>query len=498
MNRELNRRNFLRLNATGVFASLAFPVSSLGSTGKRRDERNLAQGRIAIIGAGLAGLAAAYELDALGYETVVLEARMQAGGRVRTLRETFSDGLYAEAGAMAIADVDRLTLDYIKKFDLPLQKTNPTGAERRFFVRGKWLTDPKNAPYALNPNEKRLGGVAQLYSHYASIGIKQIGDTQSNSWSPANFAELDRLTVAEFLRKQGASRDAIEFLKLTELGLYGDGIDSSSALGVLLGEAHYINAEKFYAIQGGNDLLPKAFARRLSDKIHYGAVVKSLAQSDDRVKIIGDRHGNSFAFEADAVVCAVPLSVLGKIEFTPLLSAEKRRAVVELKYASVSRVYLQSRTRVWEKYHPTARSTTDNPRVVFEDHTDTQTVSTRGIVESHTFGAEARQIAVLTEKERPGAIVCQLENLFPGYAKEFEGGASKCWDEDEFTRGAYIDYRAGQMTGHFAHLAVPEGRIHFSGEHTSKMHASMEGALASGRRTAGEIHLRLGSNLFKS
>ena len=479
------------MNAAGGFASLAFPASSLGLFGKRRDERNLAKGKIAVIGAGLAGLAAAYELDALGYETVVLEARMQAGGRVKTLRETFSDGLYSEAGAMAMADVDRLTLDYIKKFDLPLEKTNPTGAVRRFFVRGKWLTDPKNPPYALNQNEKRLG-LAQLYSHYASIGIKQIGDTQSNSWSPANFKEIDRLTVAEFLRKHGASRDAIEFLKLTELGFYGDGVDSSSALGVLLGEAHYINAEKFYAVQGGNDLLPKAFARRLSDKIHYGAAVTSLVQSDNRVKIVGNRSGNPFALEADAVVCAVPLSVLGKIEFTPPLSAGKCRAASELKYASVSRIYLQSRTRVWEKYHPTARTTTDNPRVVFEDHTDTQTGQKRGIVESHTFGAEARQIAALTEKERLGVSVRQLEKLFPGYAKEFEGGTSICWDEDEFTRGAYVDYRAGQMTAHFAPLALPEGRIHFAGEHTSKMFASMEGALESGKRVVSEIHSKRG------
>jgi monoamine oxidase len=349
-----------------------------------------------------------------------------------------------------------------------------------------------NAPYALNANEKRLG-LEQLYLHYASLGVKQIGDTQSKSWSPGAFAELDKSTVAQFLLKHGASRDAVEFLRLTELGLYGDGVEHSSALGVLLSESHYINAEKFYAIRGGNDLLPRAFARRLGDKIHYGANVTGLAQTDGGVKIIGNRSGKPFTFEADAVICAVPLTVLRRMEITPPLSAGKRRAASELKYASVSRVYLQTRSRVWEKYHPTVRTTIDDPRVVFEDHTDTQTESRRGIVESHTFGAEARRVSALSEKERLSLSLNQLEKLFPGYEKEFEGGAAKCWDEDRFTHGAYIDYRSGQLTEHFAHVASPEGRIHFAGEHTSKMFASMEGALESGRRVAREIHAREGA-----
>ncbi|HEX8267694.1 MAG TPA: FAD-dependent oxidoreductase [Pyrinomonadaceae bacterium] len=491
MNQKSNRRDFLRLNAAGAFVSLAFPPTSLSSTGLRRDGQYQKREKIAVIGAGLAGLAAAYELDNLGYETVVLEAQMRAGGRVQTLREAFSDGLYAEAGAMAIADVDKFTLDYAKKFNLPLQKTNPTGAPRRFFVRGKWLTNPQITPYALNANEKRVG-LEELYLHYASTGIKQIGNTELKSWSPAAFTELDKLTVSEYLRKQGASKDAIEFLRLTELGLYGDGVDSSSALGVLLGEAHYINAEKFYAIQGGNDLLPKAFAKRLADKIQYGAAVSGLAQNENGVKIIGNRKGFSFVLEADRVVCAVPLTVLGKMEITPPLSQAKRRAASQLKYSSVSRVYLQSRTRVWQKYYQTVRATTDDPRVVYEDQTDTQPKSRRGIVESHTFGAEARQIAALTEKERLRQSVQQLEKLFPDYEKEFEGGTSKCWDDDEFSQGAYVDYQRGQMIEHFAHIASPEGRIYFAGEHTSKMFASMEGALESGRRIVAEIHLSRG------
>lgn len=485
LNRKLNRRNFLKLSATGAIASVACPVISLGSANEQGDVLNRRR-KIAIIGAGLAGLAAAYELNNLGYEVVVLEAQMRAGGRVQTLREAFSDGLYAEAGAISLSDVDPITLDYVKKFNLTLEKSNPSGAPRRFFVRGQWITNPMSAPYEFNANEKRLG-LRGFYSHYVSSGIKQIGNTESKSWSPAAAAEIDKLTVAEFLRRQGASKEAVEFLRLTPLGLYGDGIESSSALSVFLAEAHYQNTRNSYVIGSGNDLLPKAFARHLADKIQYGVAVTSLVQNENGVKVVGGRNGNSSVIEADYVVCAVPLTVLRTMEIAPLLSAAKRRAVKELKYSSVSRVYLQSRTRVWQKYHPTARAITDNPRAVIEDHTATQP-GRRGIVESHTFGAEARRVAATPEKERLQRSLNQLEKLFPGLEAEFEGGVSKCWDEDAWSRGAYVEYQPGQMTEHFAQLAVPEGRIHFAGEHTSKMFASMEGALESGRRVAAEIH----------
>ena len=154
MSRQLNRRNFLKVSATGALASVAHPVWSLDSTNKPPGLQNRRQ-KIAIIGAGLAGLVAAYELDKLGYEVVVLEAQMRSGGRVQTLREAFSDGLYAEAGAISLSDVDSVTLDYVKRFNLSLEKSNPSGAPRRLFVRGQWITNPMSAPYLFNAQRRR-------------------------------------------------------------------------------------------------------------------------------------------------------------------------------------------------------------------------------------------------------------------------------------------------------------------------------------------------------
>src|SRR5215210_213730 len=100
-----------------------------------RHTRALAQGRlelkgtpkkVVVVGAGLAGLAAAYELTEAGHDVTVLEAQARPGGRVQTMRDQFSDGLYAEAGAMNVYDTHDWTLKYIKLFGLTLDSSTPS------------------------------------------------------------------------------------------------------------------------------------------------------------------------------------------------------------------------------------------------------------------------------------------------------------------------------------------------------------------------------------
>src|SRR5215467_9522620 len=104
----MNRRTFIQRSSLAIAgASLArFPIISVGASPKK----------IIIIGAGMAGLSAGYELTQLGHDVTILEARARPGGRVYTLREPFDDGLYAEAGAARIPDDHNLTLKYVKLF----------------------------------------------------------------------------------------------------------------------------------------------------------------------------------------------------------------------------------------------------------------------------------------------------------------------------------------------------------------------------------------------
>ena len=163
--RALNRRQFLRRSALAAAGVSIVPRRVLGNTffyvrGPASPKR------VVICGAGLAGMVAGYELSQLGHAVTILEARMRPGGRAHTLREPFSDGLYAEAGAARIPDNHDLTLKYIKLFDVPLEPMYPSrlqavrldGGQRR-------LVGPEGFTEALGQNfGSELGGNPNRWS----------------------------------------------------------------------------------------------------------------------------------------------------------------------------------------------------------------------------------------------------------------------------------------------------------------------------------------------
>ena len=112
----------------------------------------------------------------------------------------------------------------------------------------------------------------------------------------------------------------------------------------------------------------------------------------------------------------------------------------------------------------------------------------RGILESYTAGEQARRVAAMTETLRLEFTASEMEKVYPGIRKNFEGGASVAWDEDGWARGAYAWFKPGQMSELLPHIARAEGRIHFAGEHTSSWPGWMQGAFQSGHRAASEIN----------
>src|SRR6266508_1662452 len=108
----MKRRDFLRQTALAAAALSAPPLSTLAS-GQGILERRGAPKKVIVIGAGLAGLSAGYELTQAGHDVTILEAQTRPGGRVHTLREPFPEGLHADAGAARVPDHHRFTLKYI-------------------------------------------------------------------------------------------------------------------------------------------------------------------------------------------------------------------------------------------------------------------------------------------------------------------------------------------------------------------------------------------------
>src|SRR6266568_502956 len=124
MSIPIDRREFLKLGLLAASAQLALPRS--WSFTPQGLSHAASPKKVLVVGAGLAGLSAGYELSQAGHDVTILEARMRPGGRVQTLREPFSDGLYAEAGAARIPDNHELTLKYVRLFDVPLEPMYPS------------------------------------------------------------------------------------------------------------------------------------------------------------------------------------------------------------------------------------------------------------------------------------------------------------------------------------------------------------------------------------
>jgi monoamine oxidase len=356
--------------------------------------------KVLVLGAGMAGLVAAYELTQLGHDVTVLEARTRPGGRVHTLREPFADGLYAEEGAARIPDNHELTLKYVKQFELPLEPFYPSRLNIVRFDHGK-------------REEVPVDGFTQAMAE--------------------NYG--------------------------------GD-----------LGE----RPERWQKIKGGTDLLPKAFAQRLESKIVYGAPVVKIEQDAKAARVVFSKAGATQTLSADAVLCTIPFSVLRNVDL-PALSSRKRDVIKRTHYDAVSRVYLQTKNRFWEERGLNGFAFTSGAIEIWQP-TWSQ-AGPRGILMTYARPGEADRITKLKENERIETTLKQLDAIFAGLRANFERGATKCWLEDEWSRGAW----AFVGLSDFATAIVPEGRIHFAGEHLSPWFSWMQGALSSGLRAVKEI-----------
>ena len=475
------RRTFLKGAAMSA-AAVALPARELWPrTGSV--QKTTAPLTIIVVGAGIAGLVAAFELLQAGHNVTLLEARMRPGGRIHTIRDSFADGLYAEAGAIDFTASYKLLLHYIRLFDLPVAKPPDQILKNVVHARGqRYLLPPEpNWPFPLNAEERRLGR-DKLWEKHVLSAAPQVGDPLHSEWPDARLLEWDAGTLNDFLRERGASEGAAAMFRLSVNG--GD-YDHVSALQTLTTECFYAGSPELLTLRGGNDQLPEAFARKLDGRIHYGAAVVKVGQDAHKVRVALIRSGTQEQMEADHVILTVPFSVLRNIELDSSISERKRFAIASLRYESVLRVYLQCRSRFWSQHGTNGSAATDLPIGSVIEHTSTQP-GVRGILEAQMESTQAQFAKNLRPEDRIPWAAKYLEQVHPGMAQNLEGGTSVSWDEDPWSLGAWAYYAPGDMKALFPHAARREGRVHFAGEHTSGLGMTIEGAAQSGFRAAME------------
>ena len=171
MSIPIDRREFLRLGLLAASAQLA-PLRSWNFTPQALSHTTSPK-KVVVLGAGLAGLVAGYELTQAGHDITILEAQLRPGGRVQTLREPFSDGLYAEAAAARIPDNHSLTLHYAKQFGLTLVPFFPSKLDMVYLIGGKRIKcrswsdiDLSKVPLNLTAEERRLGMSGLMHKYF--------------------------------------------------------------------------------------------------------------------------------------------------------------------------------------------------------------------------------------------------------------------------------------------------------------------------------------------
>jgi len=485
----LNRRAFISAAAAAVasvFAPISTPAIEPGPI-EAADRKK----RILILGGGLAGLSAAWELVENGHDVTVLEARLQPGGRVRTLREPFSDNLYADCGASTLPADHDFTMRYVDLFGLSLDpwfRKELKGHKMTYYAKDTRLVQGDGTPWPikLSPEEKELG-INGMIMKYFMFALQELGDPTAAGWPPTSLAPYDQVTAAQLMRSRGATQGAIDRLGLQLfLDLPAEGMEETGALWLLRDARLSPGGQQIYRIRGGMDLLPRAFADRLTEHLLYGAEVVRIEHSPDNIEVVFERAGVQQRIAAEYLLCTIPFSVLRSIEISPALSPAKRKAIDELPYSSCTKIYLQSRRKFWMQDKLSGFACTDLPIKYVFDSTPTLE-SSRGILECYISGPKSQPVTAMNPKERLEFGIQNLAKVFPDVRDHIEGGTSKSWIDDPWARGAYAYYKPGQMLELLPHVGAPEGRIHFAGDHTSPWPHWMQGALYSGNHAARQL-----------
>src|SRR5262245_39423005 len=233
----------------------------------------------------------------------------------------------------------------------------------------------------------------------------------------------------------------------------------TEGLGQFFGSELDGSPSRWSKIKGGSDMLPKAFAQRLKDRIRYGSPVVRIEQDELSARAVFLENGARHTLSADRILCAVPFSLLRNIELPASFPERKLNIIKTLRYDSVSRAYLQTWKRPWEERGLSGFALTNDAGEIWQPTWNQP--GPRGILMTYARPGAAERIAAMKDNGRISTTLTQLDQWFPGLREDFERGAAKCWMEDEWSRGAWSfvgprDYVAA---------SAPVGRIHFAGEH---------------------------------
>ncbi|WP_088012237.1 flavin monoamine oxidase family protein [Gottfriedia acidiceleris] len=451
--------------------------------------------KVVIVGAGMAGLTAASLLKDAGHHVTIIEANDRIGGRAYTLRAPFSDGLYLNAGPLRIPNVHHLTLEYIRKFNLPVNEFINETQNDIIFANGiktnqiNYKSNPDLLNYPVAPNEKGKTSDVLLDQTLRPF-INFINQNPLTNWEIVE-KNYGNISFGSFLNSY-FSVGAVDMIGVL---LDFEAFMGMSFLEVLREQIAFKSATKFYEITGGMDLLPKAFLPQLKDNLILNQKLTKIIQNGNTLTIqtTDNKTSDYYTMNAEIAIIAIPFSLLRFVEIEPFhsISYSKRKAIREINYLSATKIGIEFKSRFWERYGQFGgMSTTDLPtRLSIYPSVGIGKPGPAVVNASYTWADEALTLSSLTEEERIQYALRDLSKIWGNQVySEYVTGTSFSWSQNPFSVGAFTFFEPGQEEELNSSISSPEGRLHFAGEHTSRSHAWIQGAIESGIRAANEVN----------
>ncbi|WP_434709199.1 flavin monoamine oxidase family protein [Pseudomonas sp. R1-1] len=421
-----------------------------------------------VIGGGLSGLTAAYELQNKGWQVTLLEAKPSLGGR---------SGM-ATSEWIGNDKTQPVLNKYVSTFKLG------TTAAPEFVRTPSYLIDGDYFSAAdLATKQPATADALKRYQKTLDDLARSIDDPQ-NPAATATLHALDQITVSSWLDKQNLPATARQLINQDIRTHY----DEPSRLSLL----YFAQQNRVYRgvsdrdlrasrLVGGSQVLAQAFVKQIKT-IKTNSPVSAITQDKDGVTV----KVGSVGYQADYVVLAVPLRALNKIALTPALDAQHLAAIKGTNYGWRDQIMLKFKTPVWES----------KARMSGEIYSNTglgmlwiePALKGGANVVINLSGDNARVMQAFGDKQMVDQVLIRLHAFYPQARGSFTGYEIRRYSTDPSMGGAYLAYGPGQISKFWRLWERPLQRVAFAGEHTDTLYpGTLEGALRTGQRAASQV-----------